>query len=62
MSGCVTRKMKIPPAIQAIGARPEEARALILFTLGVGTKASEMATVAERVEQAVQRLEETMPR
>jgi len=61
-SGCVTREMKIPPAIQAIGARPEEARALILFTLGVGTKASEMATVAERVEQAVQRLEETMPR
>ena len=61
-SGCVTREMKIPPALQAIGAKPEEARALILFTLGVETKASEMEMAAERVGQAVQRLEEAMPR
>ena len=42
-SGCVTREMKIPPAMKAIGAKPEEARALILFTLGPETQASEMA-------------------
>jgi len=30
--GCVTREMKIPPAMRALGAMPEEARALILFT------------------------------
>jgi len=60
-SGCVTREMKIPPAMQAIGAKPEEARALILFTLGPGTQASEMATAAERVEQAVQKLQAAMP-
>jgi len=45
-----------------IGAKPEEARALILFTLGVMTKASEMATAAEKVEEAVKKLQETMPR
>ena len=33
-SGCVTKEMRIPPAMRAIGAKPEEARALILFTLG----------------------------
>ena len=60
-SGCVTRDMKIPPAMQAIGAKPEEARALILFTLGPGTQASEMAAAAERVEQAVQKLQAAMP-
>ncbi len=61
-SGCVTREMKTPPAMQAIGAKPEEARALILFTLGVGSKISEMAAAAERVEQAVQRLKAALPR
>jgi len=61
-SGCVTREMKIPPAMKAIGAKPEEARALILFTLGVGTKASEMAAAAERVAEAVKKLQEAMPR
>jgi len=55
-SGCVTREMKIPPAMKAIGAKPEEARALILFTLGVGTKASEMVAAAERVSLATKRL------
>lgn len=60
-SGCVTREMKIPPAMKAIGTKPEEARALILFTLGVGTKASEMAAAAERVQQAVQKLKAAMP-
>ena len=61
-SGCVTREMKIPPAMKAIGAKPEQGRALILFTLGVETKAAEMEMAAERVEGAVDRLEETMPR
>ena len=55
-SGCVTREMKIPPAMKAIGAKPEEARALILFTLGVGAKASEMEAAAERVSLATKRL------
>ena len=60
-SGCVTREMKIPPSMKAIGAKPEEARALILFTLGIATKAAEMAAAAEGVEQAVKKLEETLP-
>ena len=60
-SGCVTREMKIPPAMKVIGAKPEEARALILFTMSPGTQASEMATAAERVEQAVQKLQAAMP-
>lgn len=60
-SGCVTRETKIPPAMKAIAAGPDEARALILFTLGVGTKISEMAVAAERVEQAVQKLKTAMP-
>ena len=60
-SGCVTREMKIPPAMKAIEASPAEARALILFTLGIGTKTSEMAVAAERVEQAVQKLKTAMP-
>jgi len=61
-SGCVTREMKIPPAMKAIGAKPEEARALILFTLGLEMKVSQMEMAVERVEKAVKRLEETMPR
>ena len=49
-SGCVTREIKIPPAMKAIGAKPEEARSLILFTLGVRIKISEMAVACERVD------------
>ena len=60
-SGCVTREMKIPPAMQVIGAKPEEARALILFTLGVGNKTSEMVVAAERVAEAVKKLKAAMP-
>lgn len=60
-SGCVTREMKIPPAMKAIAASPDEARALVLFTLGIGTEISEMAVAAERVEQAVQKLKTAMP-
>jgi len=47
--------------MKVIGAKPEEARALILFTMGVGTKASEMEAAAERVAHAVKKLQETMP-
>jgi cysteine desulfurase len=60
-SGCVTREMKIPPAMKAIGAKPEEARALILFTLGLGTCAGNMAEAAQRVSQGAQRLAATLP-
>ena len=52
---------KVSPAMKVIGAKPEEARALILFTLGVGNKTSEMEAAAERVEGAVKKLQETMP-
>ena len=61
-SGCVTREMKIPPAMKAIGAMPEEARALILFTLGVETEPSGMEMAADRVAQSVKKLQETLPR
>ena len=53
--------MKIPPAMKAMGAKPEQARALILFTFGVVTNESELAATAERVEQAVRRLKENLP-
>lgn len=55
-SGCVTREMRIPPGMRAIGATPEEARSLILFTLGRETRASQMALAAQRVADAVLRL------
>ena len=60
-SGCVAREMKISPAMKAIGAKPEEARALILFTLGLGTCAGDMAEAAQRVFQGAQRLAATLP-
>ena len=60
-SGCVTKEMKIPPAMIAIGAKPEEARSLILFTLGIGTSASKMALAADLVAEAVKRLSFVLP-
>jgi len=60
-SGCVTREMKIPPAMKVIGAKPEEARALILFTLGVGSPNPDVATAADRICEAAKRLSATLP-
>ena len=60
-SGCVTREMKIPPAMKAIGAKPEEARSLILFTLGVGSPNPDVATAADRICEAAKRLSATLP-
>jgi len=60
-SGCVTREMRIPPAMKAIGAKPEEARALILFTLGLGTPNGKMEEGAERVLEGVKRLTAVLP-
>ena len=60
-SGCVTREMKIPPAMKAIGATAEESRALILFTLGPGNPAGDMREAAQRVAQGVQRLAASLP-
>ena len=59
-SGCVTREMKIPPAMRAIGAKPEEARALILFTIGIGTESKLMADAADRVVEGVKRLQQAL--
>ncbi|NBS14465.1 MAG: aminotransferase, partial [Verrucomicrobia bacterium] len=60
-SGCVTREMKIPPAMKAIGAQPNEARALILFTLGRNHSMDQMAEAANRVSEAVKRLKSALP-
>jgi len=60
-SGCVTREMRIPPAMKAIGAMPEEARALILFTLGLETPHAKMEEAAERVFEGVKRLTAVLP-
>jgi len=60
-SGCVTREMRIPPAMKAIGAKPEEARALILFTLGLGTPHGKMEEAAERILEGVKRLTAVLP-
>jgi len=59
-SGCVTREMKIPPAMRAIGAKPEEARALILFTIGIGTESKLMEDAADRVVEGVKRLQQAL--
>ena len=59
-SGCVTREMKIPPAMRAIGAKPEEARALILLTIGIGTESMLMADAADRVVEGVKRLQQAL--
>ena len=59
-SGCVTREMRIPPAMRAIGATPEEARALILFTLGLGTRSEQMQEAGGRVAEGVKRLEKAL--
>jgi len=61
-SGCVTREMKIPPAMKAIGAKPEEARALILFTMGIHTPMERIREVADRVADGVKRLTAVLPR
>ena len=60
-SGCVTREMKIPPAMKAIGAKPEEARSLILFTLGVPGPLPDPSTAANFVAEAVKRLASSLP-
>ncbi|MEY5062224.1 MAG: hypothetical protein RLZZ112_188 [Verrucomicrobiota bacterium] len=60
-SGCATREMKIPPAMKAIGAKPEEARSLILFSLGANHQVFPPALVADRVAEAVQRLTSNLP-
>lgn len=56
-SGCVTREMKIPPAMKLIGAKPEEARALILLTLGLSSSMDKMADAADRMAEGVKRLQ-----
>ncbi|NBS84713.1 MAG: hypothetical protein EBS59_08520, partial [Verrucomicrobia bacterium] len=60
-SGCVTREMKIPPAMKAIGAKPEEARALILFTMGINSPMDRMVEAAVRVAKGVKRLQAALP-
>jgi cysteine desulfurase len=60
-SGCVTREMRIPPAMRAIGAKPEEARALILFTLGTEMDPEKISMAVDLVKEAVQRLTSALP-
>ena len=60
-SGCVTRDMKIPPAMKAVGAKPEEARSLILFTLGVTAPISDLSVAADLISEAVKRLASSLP-
>ena len=60
-SGCVTREMKIPPAMKAIGAKSEEARSLILFTLGVTSPILDPSATASLVSEAVKRLASSLP-
>jgi cysteine desulfurase len=60
-SGCVTREMKIPPAMKAVGAKPEEARSLILFTLGAATPTLDVSLAANLISEAVKRLASSLP-
>jgi cysteine desulfurase len=60
-SGCVTREMRIPPGMRAIGAKPEEARALILFTLATEMDPEKISKAVDLVKEAVQRLTSALP-
>ena len=60
-SGCVTREMKIPPGMKAIGAEDGEARALILFTLGLNSQTEQMEEAVTRVVEGVDRLTKALP-
>jgi cysteine sulfinate desulfinase/cysteine desulfurase-like protein len=53
--------MRIPPGMKGIEARPEEARALILFTLGPGTGFEKISKAVDLVKEAVQRLASALP-
>jgi cysteine sulfinate desulfinase/cysteine desulfurase-like protein len=53
--------MRIPPAMRAIGAKPEEARALILFTLGTEMDPEKISMAVDLVKEAVQRLTSALP-
>ena len=53
--------MKIPPAMKAVGAKPEEARALVLFTLGVASPNLDVAAAANLISEGVRRLSLTLP-
>ena len=57
----MTREMRIPPAMRAIGAKPEEARALILFTLGTAMDPEKISMAVDLVKEAVQRLTSALP-
>ena len=45
----------------AIGAEPEEARSLVLFTLGVASPNLDVAAAANLVAEAVKRLASSLP-
>jgi X-X-X-Leu-X-X-Gly heptad repeat protein len=53
--------MKIPPAMKAISAKPEEARALILLTLGFNNSVGQMAEGVNRIAEGVKRLQAALP-
>jgi cysteine sulfinate desulfinase/cysteine desulfurase-like protein len=53
--------MKIPPGMKAIGAEEGEARALILFTLGLNSQAEQMEEAVTRVVEGVDRLTKALP-
>jgi cysteine sulfinate desulfinase/cysteine desulfurase-like protein len=53
--------MKIPPGMRAIRAEEGEARALILFTLGLNSQAEQMEEAATRVAEGVDRLTKALP-
>ena len=57
----MTREMRIPPGMKGVGASPEEARSLILFTLGPETGLGEISRAVDLVKEAVQRLTSALP-
>lgn len=60
-TGCVAREMKFPPGMREIGASPEEARSLILFTLGTEPNPAETGEAGNRVFHAAQILRRALP-
>ncbi len=58
---CVSKSMKIPPALSAIGLDPDLAKGAVLFSLGPENNETEMDLAAEKIAAGVDRLRSMSP-
>jgi cysteine desulfurase len=60
-AACVTKSLKIPPTLAAIGLSPALARASVTLSAGADTTESEVRRAAERFAAVVTRLRDVSP-